>query len=559
MTVRYVPDCGVPEMMSWLRGKHDWLCLDLETTGLNPWKDTIRLVSIGDSDRAYAFPWDKDLTQMVIDRAPMTITNQNVKFDKQFLHVAGVDESKMIDDTKAMLHFIDSRVMSLKPAADMYLGDNSSDAQSDMKSIMKKNKWTWETIPVDTFEYWWYGGMDTILTSKLAAMHFPRIQSEYAELYDMEIDVMLAFAQAERRGMRLDAPYCEQQAETLRAHQREVQAPYPFDLGGKKELTEALADRGIRAGRTAKGNPSITSDVLEPYRGDMLVDDVLEFRRLDKLAGTYFEPWLNVVYKDGRVHPTVNTIGARTGRMSSDNPNMQNVPKRKAGDALRRAFLPTEGHVFVAADYAQIEYRLFASAANEPAMIQAFLDGQDMHRVTAEMALGREVTDAERDLGKNGNFAEIYMAGIPKFARTAGITIPQATDFRRRYHEAFPRVKPFTHAVMEYARSNGFCVRTRFGRDIPVDHETLYAAINYLIQGTAADILKRAILRLQATDWVTFLSLAVHDELIFDVPEEVAPDLVRDLPEIMEDRETFKVPITVETKTMRRWGSASSE
>lgn len=561
MTVRYVPDCGTQEMFDWLRRPHRWLSLDLETGGrdtLNPWVGHPKLVSIGNTENAYAFPYDKNLTQMVLDRAPIPLVNQNIKFDAQFLHVQGNRTDAMVDDTKAMLHFIDSRIVKLKPAADHYLHAGASDAERELKKLFRKNKWTWDTVPVDTFEYWWYGGMDTILTSQLADMHFPTIQAKYADLYDMEIDVLWLIADAERRGMRLDVDYCQQEAEKLRAAQEAIQAPYPFSLGGKKDLIPALEDRGIRIGRTEAGNPSITEDVLLPYKGDELVDDVLEFRRLDKLAGTYFEAYLDVVYTDGRVHPTINTIGPRTGRMSSDHPNMQNVPKRAEGDYVRRAFMPSEGNVFVLADYAQIEYRLFAAAANEPEMIQAFLDGKDMHAVTAELALGYPVSKdmPERDMAKNGNFAELYMAGLEKFAKTAGITVDMARDFRTKYHAAFTRIKPFTRAVMTYAKKNGMSVQTMFGRDIPVDDGFIYAGINYMIQGTAADILKRALVTLKGSEFADYLVLPVHDELIFDVPEELAPQLAAALPKIMEDRETFAVPIEVEVKTQKRWGES---
>jgi DNA polymerase-1 len=188
-------------------------------------------------------------------------------------------------------------------------------------------------------------------------------------------------------------------------------------------------------------------------------------------------------------------------------------------------------------------------------MIQAFLDGKDMHAVTAELALGHVPDEHERLIAKNANFSEIYGAGIEKFADTAGISYDAAKRFKERYHEQYTRVKPFTKAVAKYARSNLFAIETSFGRRVRVEPDLTYAAVNYLIQGSAADVLKRAMVRLSRTEWGQYFRLPIHDELILDVPDELVDGLVSVLPSIMEDRETYKVPLVVEVSTAKRWGS----
>jgi len=552
------------QFLEWYERDHEWLAVDTETSGKNPWHDRLRLVQFGDEEDGWAIPFEWEhgahIVALALDMDKL-LCAFNAKFDRQFLFNNGMNVEGIQDDVGQMVKLASPMQdkNGLTNASVRILGDTTAvDDEVILKMFMLKNHVNYGTIDVNQFEYWWYGCGDTIRTARLAASLFPRVQASYVELYEMETTVWQALADAEQRGMVVDEEYCREESALLREAQDEIQAPYPFPLGGKKELVPALKDRGVGVATTAKGNDSITDDVLTPFKGDMLVDDVLEYRGFDKLAGTYFEPFVRLAV-DGRIHTTINALGARTGRMSSAMPNLQNVPKRDTGDYVRRAFIPSPGNVFVFADYAQIEYRLFASACAEPAMIQAFLDGKDMHRVTAEMAFGREVDEDERDMAKNGNFAELYMAGLAKFAKTAGITMEMAKDFRTKYHRQFTRVKPFTRSVMRYAKANGFMVETKFGRIVPVDEWAIWAAINYLIQGTAADILKRAIAVISGTRWIEYFVLPIHDELGFDVPKALAPALVADLPELMEDRTTFDVPITVDIKVQSRWGEALQE
>ncbi len=293
---------------------------------------------------------------------------------------------------------------------------------------------------------------------------------------------------------------------------------------------------------------------IEPE--NFLARDALEYRRLNKNATTYFGSYIDHEV-GGRIHTFVETLGALTGRMSSRDPNLQNVPKRRDGDYVRRAFMASPGNTLVLADYSQIEYRIFASAAGEPDMIEAILAGEDLHAVTARLVYNDPAIDSDdprRSVAKNANFAEIYMAGTKRFADTADISQAEANTFKKKYHKQFTRVKPFQQAVMRYAQSNGLAVDTKFGRRVPVSAHKLYAGVNYMIQGSAADVLKRAIQRIATTQWDEFFVLPIHDELIFDVPDELVPQLVRELPEIMEDRETFDVPLEVDISTAYRWG-----
>ena len=542
----------------WLNSRKlatDFTAVDTETTGLNPWQDTLRLVQFGDARQAFVLEYPR-YRELILWGLSQTIAfvGQNTKFDAQFLANAGFPVDSLIDDTRIMGHLIDSGdSTSLKPMADRYLGAGHSESQSDLRAIMKENKWTFATVPVDTFEYWYYAGMDTILTAKLANELYPRVQRNYADLYDMEVDVWLALQRAEQRGICIDREYCEQTYTDLEEQILAIEARYPdVNLGSTAQLSALLSAEGVRVPMTATGRPSLTKAVMDTIQHPIIAD-VLNHRKLVKLASTYFKAFLDLEV-DGRIHTTINPLGARTGRMSSERPNLQNIPKRNEGSFVRRAFISGMDRVLVLIDYKQIEYRIFASYAGEPEMIRAFLEGKDMHAVTAEMALGHEPNDHERLIAKNANFAELYMAGIAKFAATAGISEEEARRFKKAYHAEFTRVKPFTKAVIKYAQSNSLAVETKFGRNIPVDPDHLYAGVNYMIQGTAADVLKRAIVRIAGTEWDEYFVLPVHDELIFDVPRDRVDDAVRELPRLMEDHETFDVPLTVDVTTAPRWG-----
>lgn len=559
MNIVYVHDEDTRRaFLTWRPAYNDWVACDVETSGLNPWKDQLRLVQLGTMDEAWVLPYPQErgaIEEFLSHGRPLV--GHNSKFDAQFLRNAGLPYRGLVDDTKIMAHLLNSvRSLHLKDLVQTVLGE-SVDDQRLLFDVFKKNKWTWGTVPQDTFEYWYYGGMDTIRTARLARWLVTELQFNptLMDLYEMEVDVWLAIADAEHHGFRLDVDYAYDVLLDLEKQILAIVERYPtLNLGSNRQLAEKLAADGFHVGRTPKGNPRLTAADLETLRDHSeLARDVLQFRGLSKLASTYFGGFLDMQV-DGYVHPNIKTLGARTGRMSCAEPNLQNVPKREAGAFVRRSFLASPGHTLILADYAQIEYRIFASYAREKDMIQAFLDGKDMHAVTAEMALGHAPDAHERLIAKNGNFAELYGAGTKKFAATAGISVEQAASFKKRYHQTFTNVKPFTRAVVTAAERNGWRIETEFGRSIPVDKDKVYGAVNYMIQGSAADVLKRAIVKVADSEWGQYFVLPIHDELIFDVPNDRVADCVEALPGLMEDHTSFTVPLVVEVTTQHRWG-----
>lgn len=548
----------------------EWLACDIETTGLDPWNDEIKLVQFGTADEGWALRWpqEKDAVENVL-KLERELVGWNGKFDDQFLSNADMEyEPNFTNDAKLMAHLLFSEQdIGLKAFADNHLGADSSSAQREMRRVFRETKTTFQTIPNDTYEYWFYGVQDTLLTARAAGYLYPMIvERGYEELYDLELEVVAMIRAAERRGMPVDLEYCQEQLEKLEADAKAIADRYDFNIGGKKALAERLEADGVKlfmgppGPKTGRRQPILDDAAMREY-GHPIADDVLEYRGLLKNAHTYFKAYIDHMIDEGgthgpdwRVHTTMQTMRARTGRMSSSQPNLQNVPKREAGDYVRRAFKAPQGQTFVFADYHQIEYRIFASDCQEPAMIQAFLEGKDMHAVTAEMVLGHEPSKSERDMGKGANFTELFGGGVEKFAETAGISESAAASFKAAYHKQFPLVKKYMRAVQRHASRNLWSITTAFGRRIGVDADKPYAAVNYRIQGTAADVLKRAIVRVGATQWGQYLLLTVHDELIFLVPDHLVEQIVKELPDLMEDRETFAVPLTVEVSTGKRWG-----
>ncbi len=537
--------------------RRDRLAVDTETTGLDPWHDKLRLVQFGDLETGWALPYpeERGLIEYVLDLG-MPLVFHHAKFDTQFFHNAGLPADTLADDTKIMLHLLDSSSStSLKENACHRFGEEYGEGEQLLHQAMKKNKWTWSTVPKDLPEYWMYAALDTILTARLDEQVRPLVEQMYPELYQMEIMVTDVIARAERRGMQIDVDYIAGQSAKLFAEIEEIKWRWPLtNLNSPTQVGEILEADGFKLARTKTGKPRVTAEDLEAI-DHPLAKDVVAFRQASKSRETYFENFLEMAV-DGRIHPTINTIGPRTGRMSSERPNLQNVPR---GSEVRPSFTASPGCTLLSADYAQIEYRIFASIANEPQMIEAFLAGKDLHAETARIVYGHEPEPEERSTAKNANFATLFCAGIERFAETAGIPIPEARDFREKYEERFPGVKKFVQAVIKYTQANGMAVDTAYGRRCPVDSDHIYAGVNYMIQGTAADVLKQAIVRVGESEWDEYFILPVHDELIFDVPNELVAELEADLPDLMEERERFAVPLTIETKRQYRWGIDEEE
>ncbi|HZV09861.1 MAG TPA: DNA polymerase, partial [Novosphingobium sp.] len=389
----------------------------------------------------------------------------------------------------------------------------------------------------------------------------------------------------ERRGIRVDrerlAGLSAQFAEAIAGLEGEIHAlaGTPFTIGSPKQLGEILFDQmGLKGGKKGKsGQYSTDQSVLEKLEGDgvAIAGKVLEWRQLAKLRSTYTEALQAAISPaTGRVHTSYSLVGAQTGRLSSTEPNLQNIPIRtEIGRQIRDCFVADAGHVLLSADYSQIELRLAAHMADVPALKAAFAAGADIHAATAQELFG-EVTRETRGRAKTINFAILY--GISRWGLAPRLGVPpeEAQALIDRYFERFPGIQRYIHETLSSVREKGYS-QTLFGRKcwfprISAKNQaerqgSERAAINAPIQGTCADIIKRAMARMEAALAAAGLGhvqmlLQVHDELVFELPEADVPAASTVIRQVMAEAalpsSPLSVPLAVEIGTGPSWGAA---
>jgi DNA polymerase-1 len=381
------------------------------------------------------------------------------------------------------------------------------------------------------------------------------------------LDTALLAAQSRELGEKVMA--LEQQAYQL--------AGQPFNLASPKQLGEILFAKmklpTLR--KTASGQPSTDEEVLTELAADYPLPKVLlEHRALSKLKSTYTDKLPQMVNRrTGRVHTTFSQATAVTGRLASSDPNLQNIPVRTAeGRRIREAFIAPPGHAIVSADYSQIELRIMAHLSRDPALLKAFHEGADIHRATAAEIFGvplSEVTSDQRRYIKAVNFGLIYGMGAFGLAQQLGIERAAAQQFIDRYFQRYPGVAAYMQATREFAREHGY-VETVFGRRLwlpdikaaggPRRAGAERAAINAPMQGTAADLVKLAMIAVR--NWIqdeglaTKLVLQVHDELVFEVPPDELERVQRGLPQRMTGVAELAVPLVVDVGVGPNWEQA---
>lgn len=354
-----------------------------------------------------------------------------------------------------------------------------------------------------------------------------------------------------------------------------TQAGKPFNINSPKQLGDILfIDLGLPSGKKTKTGYSTNADVLDSLRGKHpIIEAVLEYRKLAKLKSTYVEGLLKLVAEDGRVRSTFQQTETRTGRISSTEPNLQNIPVRTAeGSRLRAFFKARDGWKLVDADYSQIELRVLADISGDKNMIAAFKNGEDIHTATAAQVFGvpeMMVTPQMRSNAKAVNFGIVYGIGAFSLSQDIGVTVAEAKAYINSYLEKFSGVKKYMDDTIAFAREKGY-VKTVFGRrrylpELSASNKITQAfgervAMNMPIQGTAADIIKIAMVRvferLCKENMKARLILQVHDELIVEAPEEEAALASIILQEEMEHAIKMKVPLTAETHAGYNWLAA---
>jgi DNA polymerase-1 len=347
-----------------------------------------------------------------------------------------------------------------------------------------------------------------------------------------------------------------------------------FNPGSPTQLAEILftdlklPTKGIKKGKTGF---STAAPELEKLRGQHpIIEKIEDYREVSKLLSTYVEVLPLLADKDSRVHTTYNQAVAATGRLSSTDPNLQNIPIRtEAGRRIRRAFVAPKGTALISCDYSQIELRLAAALSKDPAMTEAFLHGEDIHRATAAKIWSiplNEVTSDQRRTAKTINFGILYGQGPHGLASVAGLSYADAKTFIEKYFQVYAHFRSYIEETKALARKLGY-VETLFGRKRPIPEilssipvlraQAERMAVNMPLQGTAADLIKLAMIeidkKLSAICPEARMLLQVHDEVVLEAPEKDAKQVAKFVKETMESVEKVGVPIVVETKVGKNW------
>ena len=403
---------------------------------------------------------------------------------------------------------------------------------------------------------------------------------------EIEMPLVPVLAQMERNGVMLDVPFLEKMSGTLQKRLGDIensiyeQVGYRFNLNSTQQLSKVLFETlkiepPDRRKKTSSGHFSTSADVLESIRNaHPVVATVLENRELAKLKSTYVDSLpLQVNPRTGRVHTSYSQTGSVTGRLASSDPNLQNIPTRtEIGRQVRNAFIAAEGNALLAVDYSQIELRIVAHMAGDEAMLAAFRAGQDIHATTAAAVAGidlGQVTKDQRRHAKAINFGLIYGMSAFGLSNTTDLTLAESENFVKAYFNQFPGVKSYLDETRKLAARQGY-VETLLGRrryfpnlqnptNFQLRQREEREAVNSPVQGTAADIMKIAMVRLPAALEKAGLSarmlLQVHDELVLEVPIKERSKTIQVVCEVMENAYPLAIPLETEARWGHNWGN----
>jgi DNA polymerase I len=571
---------------------------DTETTGLNPVSSLLVGISISwEAGVAYYIPVRASMgdvlpIEIIAEHLGPIFKNpgigkigQNLKYDVVVLRQAGLDVAGLAFDTMLASFLLDpmQRSHSLDALSKNLLGHE----MIPITDLIGKGKNQTTMDNLDTKQVCEYAAEDADFTWRLYELLAPQMSgSDVESLFnDIEMPLVEVLAEMEHNGIALDSSLLSDLGQKMGSRLVELteevhkSAGRPFNIDSPKQLGEILFDElGFTPVRKTKTGRSTDADTLATLatQGDNPVPKlVLEYRELSKLKNTYIDTLPTMVCKrTGRVHASFNQTGAVTGRLSSSDPNLQNIPIRtETGKRIREAFIAGDSNnVLLAADYSQIELRLLAHFCKDPALLDAFNSGQDIHRTVAAQVNGvelDEVTGEQRSAAKAVNFGIIYGQSAFGLSRSIGIPVGEAKSFIDMYFMRYPGIRLFIDQCVDDAKRTGFA-QTILGRKRPIPElqsrnkqQASFGqriAVNTVVQGSAADLIKRAMIdihkELGSGDHAARLLVQVHDELVFELPEkevERESDMIRDK---MENAFQLAVPLVVDIAWGTNWATA---
>lgn len=570
------------------------ICFDTETTGLDA--NDAELVGMSFSwktGEAYYIPCPSDqsetnkilaLFKPVFENEKITWVGQNIKYDMLLLKWYGYELKGPIFDTMLAHYVIDPEgKRSMDLLSTQFLG---YEPVSITELIGKKGKNQGNMRDVELEKIKEYAAEDADITLQLKKVFLPKLKEKDVEkvFYEVDNPLVKVLTDMEYEGVAIDVNFLNEYSKELEKEAKIAeesvykQAGVRFNLASPKQLGEVLFDKlqlDPKAKKTKTGQYATGEDVLQKLAHQSpIVEDILAYRELSKLKSTYVDSLpLLINRKTGRVHTTYGQAIAVTGRLASNNPNLQNIPVRsERGKEIRKAFIPRDkNHLLISADYSQIELRIVAAISGDPNMCEAFRLGKDIHTATAAKVYGIEesaVTKEQRYKAKSVNFGIIYGQGAFGLADNLGISRTEAKTIIDNYKKEFSGITTYMEDTVNFAREKGYVQtlmgRKRWLRDINSSNFTVRGfaernAINSPIQGTAADMIKMAMIRVQAAlkknNIKSRMIMQVHDELVFDVLKEEAEDLKALILEDMQEALPLpnNVPVIAEAGIGDNW------
>lgn len=575
---------ALDKLLEQLKGQKE-LCIDTETTDIDPMRAELVGIGLGYQEgEAWYIPLNGNLGKETVAHAlkPLLASNQhsffghNIKYDLHVLNRSGLPIKRVGFDTILASYLLNTH--SRRHSLDELSLENFSFVKTATSQLIGKGRTqiTMKEVPIQTVSD--YCCEDVDYTCRLKTLFEKQIEARgfSALFHEMEMPLLIVLEKMEEKGIFLDAPVLEAFGKELKiaieklSHEIYELAGETFNLNSPKQIGDILFTKlNIHA---PKGT-STSAEVLESLKWEHpIAGKIQEYRQLEKLRSTYVETLPEQINPiTGRIHCTFNQSATTTGRLSSQDPNLQNIPvKSEIGLRIREAFRPEkQGWVYVSADYSQIELRLLAHMSGDPALIQAFIDGEDIHQHTASVVFHvpmDQVTKEMRNRAKAVNFGIIYGQGAYGLSQTIGISQKEAAEFINTYFHKYPSVKAFLEGCKDRARMTGKAV-TLTGRErmlpeinsknVQIRNAAERLAVNTPFQGTAADLIKMAMLKidkeLSKKQVEGYMILQIHDELIFELPENEIELFTSLVTQEMENVIPLKVPLTVHLAVGKNW------
>ncbi len=565
------------------------ICFDTETTSVRPLE--AELVGIGfciEEKKAWYVPCNGKLGKDAVVKAlkplfendKIGFYGHNVKYDLHVLKNVGIEVATVCFDTILASYILNAH--ERQHSLDALALNRFGKVKTPISALIGKGKKEismWD-VPIPQASHYCCEDVDYTLRLKKELQKELKERDLETIFYELELPLTSVLAKMERKGMFLDQPYLKTLSKEVEskiaASQKEIydMAGEEFNLNSPKQLSEVLFEKlEIPPVKKTATGYSTNADVLEKLSADYpIVTHILDYRQVEKLRSTYIDNLPKQVNpKTGRIHCTFNQFVTATGRLSSQDPNLQNIPVRtELGRKIRKAFRPEEeSTLYLAADYSQIELRLMAHLSEDPALIEAFQKGEDIHRDTASRIYEvpvDQVTDEMRFSAKAVNFGIMYGQGPYGLSQQLGITQKEAKEFIEKYFTHYARVKEFVEACIKKCRETGKAV-TMTGRERAIPEITNKnpmlrsaaerLAVNTPLQGSQADLIKLAMLEIDRlfskNGRKQMMVLQIHDELVFEVPKDQIEDIGSSVQKTMEDIWELKVPLIADVKVGKNW------